>query len=155
MSLSKDISEDDLERRAYVLLERKRIIERVLNAGWRGGATGFAIRGGLNLVTAILGAAFKRRKGVLAGRSSADAFYDTMRYVCTQTIAHHTQHLRYAVFFSSLASTYVLLEEGIAARFGKQRYDWRGRMHPQYTSCAGAVTGARWLLGLWQDPPSC
>ena len=83
MSLSKDIS-DDLEHRAYVLLERKRIIERVLNAGWRGGATGFAIRGGLNLVTAILGAAFARRKGVRAGRSSADAFYDTMRCVCNQ-----------------------------------------------------------------------
>lgn len=80
MSLSKDIG-DDLEHRAYVLLERKRIIERVLNAGWRAGATGFAIRGGLNLVTAILGATFARRKGVRAGRSTADAFYDTMRSV--------------------------------------------------------------------------
>lgn len=84
MSLSKELpalSDQELEHRAYILAERKRIIERTLNACWRAGATGFAIRGGLNLVTSVLGALVKRRRGVKAARTSADAFYDTMRYM--------------------------------------------------------------------------
>lgn len=93
----------DWEKRAEELAERKRAYARIFNAVVRGGGAGFAIRGGVNLVSLLLSLSAKGRK---RSRSAKELAHDTARYTA---------------FLGALGGAYVLLEETIAALFGKER----------------------------------
>jgi len=69
---------------------------RFLNAVLRGGLSGVCLRGGLHLVTFLFGLIMKWRK-----------LQDTARY---------------AAFLATYSGTFVAVDEGIAALFGKRRF---------------------------------
>lgn len=81
---------------------------RFLNAVARGGATGALLRGGLHLVTFLFGLIVKwRQRQAVRGMNTWDKLKDTARY---------------AAFLATFSGSFVAVDEGIAALFGKRRY---------------------------------
>ena len=78
---------------------------RFLNAVVRGGVSGALLRGGLHLASFLLGLLVRRRAA--GGLSSWEKLKDTARY---------------AAFLATFSGSFVAVDEGIAAGFGKRRY---------------------------------
>ncbi len=81
---------------------------RFLNAVLRGGLSGVCLRGGLHLVTFLFGLIMKWRKQ--QGARSLN-FWSKLQDTA-----------RYAAFLATYSGTFVAVDEGIAALFGKRRF---------------------------------
>ena len=80
---------------------------RFVNAVGRGGVCGALLRGGLHLAGWLLGLLLKRRSSQASqGLSSWEKLKDTARY---------------AAFLATFSGSFVAVDEGIAAFFGKRR----------------------------------
>lgn len=139
---------------------------RFLNAVVRGGVSGALLKGGLHLARLLLALLFRRRKQQTGtGLSSWEKLQDAARY---------------AAFLGTFGGSFVAVDEGIAAVFGKRRCDLNvcvpgspGLQRLTYTllqhcnsvevspdssdlnSHAGQQLGERMWLGLQQALPSC
>lgn len=81
---------------------------RFVNAVVRGGVCGALLRGGLHLAGLLLGLLLKRRNSQAShGLTSWEKLKDTARY---------------AAFLATFSGSFVAVDEGIAAVFGKRRY---------------------------------
>lgn len=104
---------------------------RFLNAVVRGGLSGVCLRGGLHLVTFLFGLIVKWRKQ--QGARSLK-FWSKLQDTA-----------RYAAFLATYSGTFVAVDEGIAALFGKRRTAaWRAY-------AAGAAAGPSLMLTGPQD----
>jgi hypothetical protein len=102
---------------ATIKLLRQRLMEydtdrardRLANAVVRGATAGLALRGGLHLVTYVLGLALSRKRGK-AKPGSRPAALDMIR-----------DTLRWGAFLGSFAGVFVLSDEAIALLGGRKR----------------------------------
>ena len=102
--------------------EAKRALARFLNAVARGALTGLCLKGGLNLVGLLLAVISRRSR---ARRSSSLSFSEAI-----------ADTRRYTTFLGAFSGVVVAVDEGIAALFGKQRYDACGNARQQDQACS-------------------
>lgn len=91
--------------------ERRRALSRWLNAVLRGAAVGFCLRGGLHVVSLALALASKARRSKQR-QTRQQSLWDKL-----------TETGRYTAFLGALAGVFVGVDEGVAAVWGKSRWD--------------------------------
>lgn len=87
--------------------DHERARARLCNAIFRGAATGFCLRGGLHLLKFIFSLILRRKRNARPSPLS-EMYADT---------------LRYTGFLGAFAGIFVTVDEGLAAIFGKERWD--------------------------------